>query len=88
MKIAKPSLGRIVIYTAFRGHTEERVDEYAGFVVKVHDGGVIDMCTLGSNSIYHNHSVPYDATGRAGTWRYPEIVREEIEVPADATVKP
>ena len=36
--IQKPSLGRVVIFTAWRGNGSEsgKVDEYAGVVVKVH----------------------------------------------------
>ena len=38
MKIPKPTIGRIVLFTAWRGEGEAsgKVDEYAGVVVKVH----------------------------------------------------
>lgn len=69
----KPSLGRIVIFTAFRGHEQEKVDEYAAIVTKVHDAdtGIIDLCTFGSNSVYFQHSVPKNNDGLANTWRWP-----------------
>lgn len=86
MKIQKPSLGRVVIFTAWRGEGEAsgKVDEYAGLVVGVShaDGGVVDIKTFGPNSIYSNNGIPHDATGKAGTWRYPPFVKEEVEVEA------
>lgn len=87
MKIQKPSLGRIVIFTAFRGHTETETDQYAGIIVKVHPdtpetpgGSFVDIVTLGSSSVYHNNRARFDADGLSGTWRYPPHVKEEIEV--------
>lgn len=86
VKIQKPTLGRVVIYTAWRGEGEAsgKVDEYAGLVVGVAhaDGAVVDIKTFGSNSIYSNNGIPYDGSGKAGTWRYPPRCTEEIEVEA------
>lgn len=85
MKIQKPSLGRVVIFTAWRGQGADsgKVDQYAGIIVGVADdkpAGVIDIVTLGPSSVYHNNNVSHDADGAAGTWRYPPFVKEEIEV--------
>jgi hypothetical protein len=84
MKIQKPSLGRVVIFTAWRGQGEEsgKVDQYAGVIVGVSDDkpGVIDIVTLGPSSVYHNNGARFDADGSAGTWRYPPFVKDEIEV--------
>ena len=106
MRIQKPSLGRVVIFTAFRGHEKTEVDEYAGIIVKVHtplsEGarglrsleslrlltdeeksaatGRIDIKTFGSSSTYDNHNVEHGAEGKTNTWRYPTVMRDEIEV--------
>jgi hypothetical protein len=78
--IQKPTIGRVVLFTAFRGHEQKATDEYAGIIVKVHEGGVVDLVTFGPFSVYHNNGVPHDAAGGAQGWRYPEITRETIEV--------
>lgn len=81
MQIQKPTLGRVVIFAAFRGHGEGNVDEYAGIVVGLTEKpGVVDLKTFGPASIYCNLGVPYDADGKAGTWRYPPKSDETIEV--------
>jgi hypothetical protein len=81
--IQKPTLGRVVIFTAFRGQDgqSEVSDEYPGTVVKHHGEGVIDIVTQGSNSTYHVNNVPYDVKGDSGTWRYPERCDDMIDVP-------
>ena len=83
-KIQKPTLGRGVIYTAWRGEGEAsgKVDEYTGLVVgvaKAHEG-TIDIKTFGPNSIYSNNGVHFDANGKAGTWRYPERCDDMLDV--------
>jgi hypothetical protein len=83
MKIQKPTLGRVVIFTAWRGHDEKDRDEYAGIIVRVHDQlgpGVVDIKTMGPHSLYDNARVPHDANGAGGTWRYPPHTKDEIEV--------
>lgn len=84
MKIQKPTLGRVVIFTAFRGEGEAsgKVDEYAGIVVNTPyaDASIVDIKTFGSHSLYSNLAVPHDAGGKAGTWRYPPRCTDEIEV--------
>ena len=80
LTIPKPTVGRIVLFTAFRGHEQTATDEYAGIIVKVHAGGVVDLVTFGPFSVYHNNGIPHDAAGGAQGWRYPDITRDTIEV--------
>jgi len=82
--IQKPTLGRVVIFTAWRGEGEAsgKRDEYTGLVVGVSqaDVGMVDLKTFGPTSIYSNQCVPYDANGVARTWRYPERSDETITI--------
>jgi hypothetical protein len=80
--IQAPTIGRVVVFTAWRGEGEAsgKVDEYPGTIVKVHADGVVDIVTFGPNSVYHNNGVPYGANGQAGTWRYPLFCGDKIEV--------
>lgn len=81
MKIQKPSQGRVVLFTAFRGNEEKATDEYTALITRAHDTpGFVDLVTFGSQSVYFQHKVAFDADGGAGTWRYPPHVKEEIEV--------
>lgn len=86
MKIQKPTIGRIVEFTAFRGHETRERDAYAAVITKVYDrdsdserAGCTDLVTFGPNSVYFQHGVPHDADGEAMTWRYPPRSTEEIE---------
>ncbi len=84
MKIQKPSIGRVVHFTAFRGHEQKASDVYAAIVVGVgrfgSNAGCVDLVTFGTNSTYFQHDVPHSAEGNANTWRYPPFVKDEIEV--------
>lgn len=90
IQIPKPSLGRVVIFTAWRGEGEAsgKVDEYAGLVVGVKhaDGGVVDIKTFGPNSIYCNQGIPFDANGSAGTWRYPPHCKDVLDLDVNGRV--
>lgn len=90
IQITKPTLGRIVIFTAWRGEGEASgsVDEYAGLVVGVSqaDRGLVDLKTFGPNSIYSNSAVPFDAKGSAGTWRYPPQYKDVLDLDTDGRV--
>ena len=82
--IQKPTIGRVVIYTAWRGQGEAsgKVDEYPGIVVlALHaDYGIVDIKTFGPNSIYDNKNVPYSADGAPMTWRYPTQCKDTLDV--------
>lgn len=83
--IQKPTKGRVVLYTAFRGHVQdkEQVDEYAGIVTGVPDPTrpeIINIVTFGDASTYFQTKVPFNADGLAGTWRYPPRSEEMVEV--------
>ena len=87
MKIQRPTIGRIVIFTAWRGVGDAgKADECAGVIVKVHgstldaESGCVDLVTFDSSGIYHNNDVDHDVDGVAGTWRYPPRCTDEIEV--------
>ena len=81
-----PTKGRIVTFTAHVGFdTTERI-EYAGLVVGHHGNGVVDLVTFGPNSVYHNGDIPYDANGRAMTWRYPDAQRNTLDINEDGSV--
>lgn len=86
MKIQKPTIDRIVEFTAWRGVGERsgEVDRYAGIVVASpadgHDASTVDLVTFGPHSVYHNNAVPFDADGAAGTWRYPARTDDLIDV--------
>jgi hypothetical protein len=89
VKIQKPTLGRVVLFTAYRGHTEAGtalVDEYPGLITCVLDEGLwpgrVHLVTFGPTSMYHNQSVEHDSDGAPNTWRYPPMSRDEIEVPS------
>lgn len=80
IRIQEPTLGRIVLFTSFRGHEEKELDEYAALITKVHHNGVVDLATFGSSSLYHKTSIPYDADGRSGSWRYPIPTHDTIDI--------
>lgn len=85
--IQQPTIGRVVIFTA---RNDERIEEngdrvttidtYPGMIVEVHAEGVVDLVTFGPFSVYHNNGVPYGASGQAGTWSYPLLTKDTIEV--------
>lgn len=80
--ILRPSKGRIVIFTAWRGHEQGEVDEYASHVVGTDkaDRGIVDLVTFGPQSTYFQRDVPYHPDGKAKTWRYPPHVAENVTV--------
>lgn len=81
MKIQKPTRGRVVEYTAFRGHQEKDTDAYTALVTGVtEDPLFVNLVTFGTHSVYFQTKVPYDADGKAGTWRYPPRCEDMIEV--------
>ena len=74
----KPSVGRIVHFTAADGPPRTGTTAYAAIVTAVHpknpDGGgdeTVDLATLGPRSLYFQLGVKYDADGANGTWRWP-----------------
>lgn len=80
MQIQKPTIGRVVEFTAFRGHEESERDAYAAIITKVYPDGVVDLVTFGPNSFYFQHRIAYDAEGEAMTWRYPPRCDDKIDV--------
>ena len=89
--VAIPRLTDLVIFTASRGNGESgAVDEYAGIVVGVKRAseGIVDLKTFGPNSVYSNHSVPYNANGASGTWRYRDSSLRDIMAVDSATGDP
>lgn len=82
--IQKPTIGRVVIFTARRGTGEAsgKVDEYPGIVVlALHaDYGIVDIKIFGPNGMYDNKNVPYDANGAPMTWRYPPHSKDTLDV--------
>ena len=76
--IQKPTLGRIVLFSPEEGRV------LVGLVVGVSRAseGRVDLRTLtfGPSTTYGASAVPYGSDGRAGTWRYPSLCNEEIEV--------
>lgn len=84
--ITIPTKGRVVTFTAHVGFdTTERI-EYAGIVVGHQGHGVVDLVTFGPNSVYHNEGIPYDANGHAKTWRYPDAMRDTLDLNENGTV--
>jgi hypothetical protein len=84
MKIQKPTLGRIVLFTASDGHQSPAVVADVTFAAR----GIVGLRTLGPDTHYEA-SVPYDADDRAlGTWRYPPMSKEEIELPDPPEPRP
>lgn len=80
VKIQKPTIGRVVEFTAFRGHEEKERDAYPATITKVHDDGVVDLVTFGRQSVYFQTGIKHSADGDAMTWRYPPRSDETIEV--------
>lgn len=84
-----PRLCDLVIFTASRGDGTASgvVDEYAGIVVGVKRAseGIVDLKTFGPNSLYSNHSVPYNEHGAAGTWRHADTSLGDVMVVSSAT---
>jgi hypothetical protein len=81
LTISTPTPGRVVLFTAFRGHETAEKDEYPGIVVKHHGDGVVDLVTFGPNSIYHNHKVKHLHSGEPQGWRYPPHSADMIDIP-------
>ena len=81
----KPTIGRIVHFHAWRGGPPDgdpALDTYAGIIVAIRSylnaatgemmpSTDVDLCTLGPNSVYHNHAVPFSETPKAGHWSWP-----------------
>lgn len=84
MKIQKPTKGRVVFFTAYRGHDEKDTDEYTALITNTYpsegDGTVVDLVTFGSASFYFQPKVKFNSDGVAGSWRYPPFEKAEIEV--------
>ena len=83
MKIQRPTIGRIVIFTA-KSEIDGAATEHAGMITHVHSKpGRISVSMFGEPGPYssvYNADADHDANGADGTWRYPPRCTDEIEV--------
>lgn len=65
----KPSIGRIV-------HFHEEGGPYAAIVTAINPDGTVELATLGRNSLYYQHNIPFSGASEGkenskGTWSWP-----------------
>lgn len=67
----KPSVGRTVHYQSYNENGE---CAYAAFITQVNEDGTVELATLGPNSLYFQHKVPFSVTPKASHWNWPPRV--------------
>ena len=70
----KPSIGRIVHFTAADGPPKTGSAAYASIITAVNADESVELATFGPNSLYFQHAVKFDADGANHTWRWPPKV--------------
>jgi hypothetical protein len=87
----KPTIGRIVLFTA-AANTHQGLDGvHPAIVRKVYSDTTVSLSVLSDNHLFPVHvinSVLYDEAGATGTWAWPVIVKEAVTLSGSAPVTP
>lgn len=67
----KASIGRIVHYQSYN---EKGSCAYAAIISQVNPDGTVELATLGPNSLYFQHSVPFSEEPTPSHWSWPPKV--------------
>ena len=67
----KPTVGRTV---HFQSYNEKGECAYAAIITQVNEDGTVELATMGPNSLYFQHKIPFCETPLAGHWNWPPKV--------------
>lgn len=75
----KPTLGRIVHFVPPQECVGPKsLTMYAAIIAQVNDNDTCELATVGPNSLYFQHHVPFSQDYKPGHWSWPP--REQVTV--------